>query len=473
MRRLLIRPPPPGGGPPVAGGAFRVGLLVVLTLMAGAAPLSAQTNLETNAGIQFNFSAPGAANLALGGAFIGLAFDGTAAYTNPAGLTTIVDPEAWFEVRGWSYTHVFTDGGRIPGQEPTGEGLDTIAGLRSAEATDHLFGPSFVSYVKPWRDWSFAVYAHKLLDFEANFSTRGAYLERIRSRNPQGLGILGERSGRLPALRNRMEVGIDSYGAAAAYRLTPRLSLGAAVVYHDFRIDSVAERFVPDLFDPPRFDEPSRVVNEQLQQGRDGDWGFLAGALWQDRHRTWSLGAVYRQGPEFRFRAVSRRGPGSELPFPTVRRRAVFHVPDVYAVGVAWRPTDRLTLALDYDRVEYSDLMDDFTDIFDLASLFPEGDPELDRFHIDDVGEIHLGVELWFPRPFRAYSLRFGAWYDPDHGLRFEGENPSFRAVFRGGSDEVHGTVGVGVTTHGYQLDVAADVSDRFSVLSVSIGRRF
>ena len=49
----------------------------------------AQTNSEINAGIQFNFSNPGARSLGFGGAFIGLADDATAAYTNPAGLTNL------------------------------------------------------------------------------------------------------------------------------------------------------------------------------------------------------------------------------------------------------------------------------------------------------------------------------------------------------------------------------------------------
>ena len=68
---------------------------------------NAQTNLETNAGIQFNFSTPGASNLALGGAFLALADDASAAYTNPAGLTSILEPEVMVEGRIWEYTHIF------------------------------------------------------------------------------------------------------------------------------------------------------------------------------------------------------------------------------------------------------------------------------------------------------------------------------------------------------------------------------
>lgn len=466
-----------------AGGAWigirTLALAATLATVLVAGPVAAQTNLETNSAIQFNFAAPGAANLALGGAFIGLAFDGTAAYTNPAGLTTLLDPELWLEARRWGYTHVYTDRGRIEGQEPTGlgepdeESFDNVRGLREGRATNDLAGPSFVSYVHPARDWSFALYGHKLLDFEAEFSTRGAYLERIRSRNPQGLGVLGERVGRLPALRNRMETEIDSVGVAVARRLTRTVSIGGTLSSSRFRIDSLAERFVPPLAEPPDFGDVDDRVNTQTQRGDDSDWSYSLGALWRSPGGVWSAGAVYRAGPEFAYRTISESAPEADLAFRTVTRRAVFHVPDVYGVGLAWRPTDRFTLAVDYDRVEYSDLLDDFVDIFGLEQIFPGGDAELNRYRIDDADELHAGVEFWLPRGDRVLTVRFGGWYDPDHSLRFEGENPGLRAVFRGGKDQLHATAGVGLGTRAVQVDLAVDYADRSTIVSLSAGMRF
>jgi hypothetical protein len=438
-----------------------------------AGPLAAQTNLETNSAVQFNFAAPGAANLALGGAFVGLAFDGTAAYTNPAGLTQVLDPEAWIEARFWSYTHTFTDRGRIAGQEPTDAPLDK-RGLVAAEASDTVAGPSFAGYVHPGERWSLGLYFHKLLDFEADFSTQGAYLERVRGRNPQGLGILGERSGRLPALRNTMSTDVDSFGLAVARRLSPTVSAGVALSYSHFRIDSLAERFVPPLIAAPDFTDPGQHVSDQVQAGSDDDWSWNVGVLWQTPSRRWSLGAVHRQGPDFGFdtRSESRRPGASPLHFDPVSAGAVFHVPDIYGVGLAWRPTDRFTLAVDYDRVEYSDLLDDLVDIFHLQDL-AAANPELGAFRIDDADELHVGAEIWMPRRDRAVSLRLGAWYDPDHTLRFEGENVAYRAVFRGGSDEIHLTAGAGLTLRRIQVDAAFDYSDRVSIASVSVGMRF
>src|SRR4051794_21381313 len=143
---------------------------MLLILLAPAA--WGQTNVEVNAGIQFNFSTPGARSLAMGSAFLGLADDATAAYANPAGLTTLTKPEVSFEGRRWGYSNVFTDRGRQSG-DPTGNGVDTIAGLRNGESTNSVSGLSFLSVVYPWSRWRIALYRHELANFEAEFKTRG------------------------------------------------------------------------------------------------------------------------------------------------------------------------------------------------------------------------------------------------------------------------------------------------------------
>lgn len=436
-------------------------------------PLPAQTNLETNAGVQFNFSTPGAGNMALGGAFLALAFDASAAYTNPAGLTTIVQPESLIEARHWNYTHRFTDHGRIDGETLNMEGMDTIAGLRDGETEDQVTGLSYVAYVYPKHDWSFAVYRHELVNFEANFSTFGAYLNSTRGRSP--LGYPGTLDGRLASLRNHMEVDIAAYGTAAAYRLPLGFSVGATISYYDFSIDTQADRFLPDLLESPNF-QNDPLVNVQTQQGDDTDWGVAAGFLWESRNKTWSLGGVFRQGPDFTFQARSRPGDAPSSPkFEPREQDAAFHVPDVYGLGIAFRPTDALRIALDYDRILYSQLNDDLVDIFDLATLSPGAfvdGAELDSFVIKDTGETHLGIEYALLQHWPVVTLRVGGWHEPEHVLWFEGENKGFQAVFRHRGDQMHYTAGAGLALRRIQLDVAIDHSDRSSVLCLSAGFR-
>ncbi len=458
-------------------GRMRFRLAPVLLCILWQHPLAAQTNLETNAGVYFNFSTPGAGNLALGGAFLALAFDASAAYTNPAGLTTITAPEALIETRHWTFTHEFTDRGRIEGQAITMIGEDTLPGLRDGQAEDQVTGLSFLSYVHPYRNWSFALYRHEVVNFEANFSTFGAYLVLTRGRNP--LGIPGTLDGRLAALRNRMDVEVAAYGGAAACRLGGGFSLGVAVSYYDFAIDSTALRYLPNLTASPDF-ASDPLVNSQTQQGDDNDLGVNAGVLWESPQKRWSAGGVYRQGPDFSFQARSQSEPGALLPFTPRAQQAVFHVPDVYGVGFAFRPSDAFRLAFDYDRVRYSELTDGFVDIFGLETFFSGPPQELDRFvqdlkrfEIDDADELHLGMEYAFLRHWPVLTLRAGAWYEPDHSLRFEGDNVGFRAVFRRQGDQMHYTAGIGMALRRLQIDAAIDHSERVSVIALSSGFRF
>ena len=456
----------------LASGALLMALLGVLDQ----APLLAQTNLETNAGVHFNFTTPGAGNLALGGAFLALAFDASAAYTNPAGLTTITAPEALVEARHWNYTHRFTDRGRLVGEPFLGE-FDDRAGLVDGQAENQVTGLSFLSYVYPHRDGSVALYRHELVSFRADFSTQGAYLDQTFIRSPRG--IPGEMDARLAPLRNRMDVEITAYGAAGSYRLGKGFSLGVAVSYYDFSIDSLALRYLPLIDAAPDF-ASDPLLNSQTQRGDDSDWGFAAGFLWESPRKTWSLGGVYRQGPDFTFVAQSKpENLPALVSFRTTTQKAAFHVPDVYGVGLAYRPIDAFRLAFDYDRVRYSQLLRGFVDIFNLAALppvnpqFPEPlDPELSRFAIDDTGELHLGAEYAFLRHWPVLTLRAGGWYEPDHSLRFEGNNLGFRAVFRKRDDQIHYTAGVGLALRRLQVDAAIDHSDRVSVISVSAGFR-
>ena len=447
-----------------------------LSLIAGAAllsvfPAAAQTNLETNAGIEFNFSTPGASNLARGGAFLALADDATTAYTNPAGLTNLFDPEVSLEVRSWRFTHVFTDRGRREGQEPTDRGVDTLAGLRDGEASNEVTGISFLSYVYPREKIAVAIYRHELVSFEADFETQGAFLEETnQTRGP--LGLPGVDDGRLASLRNRMRLDVESFGLSAAYRFGPGLSLGLGLAYFDFSLDSRADRFVPPFFEAPDF-RPEKVVSFQTQRGDDSDWGIRAGFLWTSDNRLISVGGAFRQGADFAVLAESRNGPASPAGFAEKETPSRFNIPDVYGLGIALRLTASFQITFDYDRVEYSDLKDGLVDIFGLDGLIPGLDPETGSFRIDDADELRLGFESSLLKLRFPISLRYGVWYDPDHTLRFEGENSSLRTVFRPRDDEFHLSFGVGLPRERFQLHAGVDVSDRVTTAALSTVLRF
>ena len=74
----------------------------VLLLALVAVPAAAQNvDIEALSGLQFNFGNPGARSLGMGGAFLGLADDASAAEANPAGLTILRKPEISIEARNY------------------------------------------------------------------------------------------------------------------------------------------------------------------------------------------------------------------------------------------------------------------------------------------------------------------------------------------------------------------------------------
>src|SRR6185295_7207422 len=88
-------------------------LFILIALIA--LPAAAQnTDIESLSGLQFNFGNPGARSLGMGGAFIGLADDASAAEANPAGLTILRKTEISIEGRNFEEQQLFSTSGTFP-----------------------------------------------------------------------------------------------------------------------------------------------------------------------------------------------------------------------------------------------------------------------------------------------------------------------------------------------------------------------
>lgn len=479
-------------------------LLLLLACPGGLA--RAQTNDDINSGVQFNFSTPGARSLAMGGAFLALADDATAAYTNPAGLSnlTIGGSEVSLEVRQGRFVNAFTDGGHAGGP-PTGIGIDTYDGLIRSESESEATGLSFLSvgYVLP-RGWTVAVYRHELANFQSAIESQGPMVgSGARLDGPTSARDLR----RIRPARSALSLDIVNYGVSGAYEIANAVSIGAGVSYYQFGLDSRTERFFHSEQDFDGDGEVSKeddqanrqlggflgpadmlgdnIYNVQTQHGDDDDWGVNLGVLWRV-NRRWSLGAAYRQGPDFEVQARYVYGPKGRRPgqpaspnlcSPSrtqdcIGGAGIFHVPDNLGIGVAWSTLAGTTkLTLDYDRVFYSQLTDDLINVLvrDIAD-FNRAD-----YHLEDAGEIHLGFEniLGIGSQLVA-TLRLGAWYDPAHAIEYKGIDEVLRARFRPGEDQVHGSIGVGlVIKENLQVDAAIDISDRTRIGSISMVKFF
>jgi long-subunit fatty acid transport protein len=437
-------------------------VLVALQLVLNAAGIC-QTNSEVNSGVELNFSTPGARSLAMGGAFIGLADDATAAFVNPAGLTILARPEISFESRHWQNRSEYADHGRSSG-EPMGIGIDWVRELQTGEASSRAAGLSFLSFVYPRGSWSVAFYRHQLASYKTSFSTQGVFTERSRL---------------LPVIAD-IDLDISNYGVSAGFQLPWSIAVGLGVSYYNFRIDSLTQRFgiVPippygtadgQFFGGPNY-EADNLESFQEQIGSSSDTRFNAGLIWSINNKV-SLGAVFRQGPELGFTGRTTEGPADRAQ-PIREASATFSVPDVYGLGLAVQPVSAVTVTLDYVFIGYSSMTDD------ILNLFSDDFDELtDNLKVDDGHELHLGFEYFFLRSRYPVGLRVGSWFDPDHRMRYDGPEegaPYFSVLYRPGQDNIHLTGGIGmVIGESLQLDAAFDIADNVSTYSISGVYRF
>jgi long-chain fatty acid transport protein len=431
---------------------------------------SAQSSDEITTGMQLNFLPPGARSLAMGGAFLGAADDATAAFANPAGLTQLVEPEASLEGRHWTQRTRYVDRGHRG--QPIGLGIDTIEGFVFEEQVRRVEGLSFASVVYPRGRLSLALYHHQLARYRAGIRAQGAFYD------DSVFGLV-----RYNPSISELALDIAATGGAVGWRVSDQLSLGLSAAFHEFELASRSQiygvRFVPNLpdnvfagrvFGPPVY-RPNFLVLEQTQTGEDEAVGWSVGFLWRPDAR-WSVGGVYRPGPSFDFEATSTRGPlfpvEENEAFAQLGTRGRFHVPDTAGVGVTYRPTESTLLSFDWHRVEYSDLARDLVNLQTILVI------DGGRFVASDANELHLGFEYQNVTARWPWSLRLGAWYDPEHRIRYEGERSEFlENKFLPGEDELHYAAGFGVVVGRVQIDVAADVSDPVDTISLSGVVRF
>lgn len=425
---------------------------VVLTLLIGT--LVIPPGVFAQQGVvpfQLSLSDPGARSMGFGGAFVALADDATAAHANPAGLTQLLKPEISLEARQWSYTIPYTQGGRFEGL-PSNQGIDSTVGIRTAEWEYDASGISFVSFAYPGNSWSFAVYRHKYAKLEFSGETQGLF--------GGGSTCCQERTNDQIM---SSDIDITSYGLSAAYRLFANFDIGLGAIYYDALFDARTTEYLWDAdtiesFFAPNSFLPERSVMSENIHTEDSDWSFAAGFLWR-LAENWSVGAVYRRKMEIEVDVEVTAGEAGDFGVPpgSVFFQVVgvpVQFPDFYGLGFAYRnPDGRLTVSFQWDHVEYSDIP---------RSL------HLPDQTMDDANELHLGAEYVFLEATPIIALRLGTWLEPDHQMRASIDDPFLQAMLPRGDDDVHYSVGLGMATQRFQIDLAADFADRVDTVSLS-----
>ncbi|MEE8526189.1 MAG: hypothetical protein V3T72_19805, partial [Thermoanaerobaculia bacterium] len=297
-----------------------------------AVSVQAQTNLDEESGLQFNFTPPGARSLALGGAFSGLADDATAAVANPAGLIQLSEPEVSVEFRRWEFTNTYFSGGEYvlpPGNTtlPVDDSLPVTRGTKSTESSTE--GVSFLSFVYPKDRFAVAVYRTQVTDFESRINPNPILIRRDRcSDEVFGSPAPTPTTPNTPSFARQcnftgggegfLALDISSIGIAGAFKFTKGLSLGFTMASFDYQQTIISG------------DEAEGDATKSVR-GDDTAVASSIGVLWKPKgfeSGKLSVGFVYRQGPEFngvaevRCNAIERVGENGQLETVVLPERA-------------------------------------------------------------------------------------------------------------------------------------------------------
>lgn len=430
---------------------FRFKLLFgALACLAVASSAFAITDEEIFRSFEFSFLNPGARSGAMGGAFIALADDATAAEANPAGLTILTKPEVSFE-----YRHTEVDPDELNSADVfSPEGLTLV--VLTTNSIKEQDQPSYVSVVYPAGNWTFGFSRQETVKQDALVNE---FISTVAAFQGDTIEAFIEADGSI-----RQD--IVNWNFAAGVKLSEGFSLGATVRYSqlDWRTSLVNTYTIPDF-------DLSLVGFQTSIDDSDNAFGFNIGGLWKSKHA--SFGAVYKRNPKFE---VTEQEFGLLIPGERREFANVLKVPDTIGGGIAIKPNDTITVTADAVYIRYEDLTENFQAGHSTFTLGYTNDNL--TFKVDNGIDYHVGSEFVVFVSNVPVALRAGYYRKASNSLVLDSfsnllplDPQILPAVFKERDDTNHFTFGNGfVFGSHFQVDWALDVSnldDTFILSSV------
>jgi len=384
----------------------------VLPLLLLSAPAGAQTNdhLFRSWRWSTDATAPRAAGLA--GAMTAGGDDVSAAVHNPAGLVGLTKSEAAVSLLS-----------RRAGEAPPGDALAARTGIGFAGLAARIGGRLVV--------------AGTLSETHAR---------RVRLNDALQLPDGVPETGSLDAV-------VTDIGLAAAWRLTPRVHVGARVGRSRLALDgqysrepgnAPVELRVAASADVARTSSAFGVVVEPVRHVKLAA-SAIGGLRWRGTRTSVSplLGTVLDPGSGYDVRQ-----------------------PGVVSAGVSVEPSLKLRLTAQVDRVRYGEIRS--------SLVIGQGARQREEYALADAWEPRLGVELSLPRRASSLQLRGGLHWQAPGSLRYDGTDPMERATFVGGTRAMAAAVGASlVTPRWLRLDVAAQFARERTQIAAGLAGRF
>lgn len=391
-----------------------IAVLISLTTLILLAPSPARAQADGFAltGVNFDFTNPGARARGIGGAFVAIADDSTAALANPAGLAYL-EREITFEgsydedtypVAQLTQGDVRVDwGGLGETHTPTHDPFR----VRSSSFSTR---PSYASLLLPVSRYRLTMgFYYASLAETSDAFTVGKGLTCIEADGSVTLPGAGDSChldylapSQIPdpyfgqqisySLTTRM------LGAATGLRLGDSFSLGASLALVKTKMNARALL--------RRSDYGGLGEDEyQLTTIDDSDLLYSLGVLYRGDY--WGWGVNYRS-------ATGHRSENQWLladmtADPDRAFSGSFKVPSRLAAGVAFFLSDTWVVAVEVDRIRYSQMLAE-------APPFDQTAANLGiQYRISDVSEYHLGIEYTTFQDRRGWSVRAGYWRDQTH----------------------------------------------------------
>jgi long-chain fatty acid transport protein len=331
-----------------------------------------------------NLNSLGSRALAMGGAFVGLADDFSAIFWNPAGIAQFKT-----EYFGFYGTDIMPSGNyKLTVPYP---GLGNIAVVNAKTPTKHYLGGLAAFY----------------------YPVSGNLVVGIGVYTPSGLGSKwnGEDFKLISANKAYewgSKVGVITISPAAAYKFNDKVSIGATfnLNYGMFNIKTHGGSTEIPVY-------PYTLDLGQYEENMNA-WGIGAtfGILVKPSE-MFSLGATLRTASTIKFEGDAKMQYLSLLGLPgssDLKRDVTW--PMWLALGVAFKPIDKLTLTSDVQWTQWSkiDVMKtDFVDPYWKLMMAASGDDKR-QMYWEDKAQIRFGAEYQISPVF---ALRAGYYWDP------------------------------------------------------------
>ena len=349
--------------------------------------------------------------MGMGGAFVAIADDATAASWNPGGLTQLERPEIslvydfkWNSEKYSSWSHREIEGA----YDTSFNGFNYASGVYPIRRT--IAGRNLVLSLNYQRQYDF--------DRNLNFQYRDVV-------GLTGGNIAGFRSD----IKYRQRGQLSSLSPAFGFELTQRLSMGVVLNVWD-------ESLIPENEWEIQLDE-RRVFNIN---GAMNPWSWTRFSMKEKytgfRGLNATVGALYRATDRLQFGMVYhtkfaadvnyertvRIWGGSGNGFVTDRRSQEVVFPSAIGFGAAYRfPNDKLTVSMDVTRREWDQFMIHDPNNRQINRRRVSGVTGLppDQNDVDPIYTVRLGAEYVFVNDKKAIqnllpSIRAGVFYDPE-----------------------------------------------------------